>query len=230
MARDTTVGATWKRLVELGYAPSSAAHPDRICNAWQHARNRESMLGIADHEACIICYPTQDNGAYLAQDDDGSARQVIDLTLTAYLQNDSRQFKAVLAVLERYGVTGGPYYSDGFGDRHYVLQWHGDPIYSQLRTRLCFYSDDTCVAFRQAISPGYVSVRNQWGGFGQAPAGPIGSYFIPIGFEWKQGHILDTPHRKLPELSNSQDAARLIEDCEIARWGARPLAAAKDAA
>lgn len=225
--RDTTVGATHRRLKELGYAPSSASHPDRIVRVGQHANNREGMYGLASHEACVLCYPTHHNGAYLDADDDGSARQVVDLIVTAYLQSNPRELKAVLAVLDRYGLTSGPYYSDGFGNRHHVLQWHGDPTCGKLRTRLCFDSDDHVVALQQAIEPRYVPARTSIGSFGQALVEPIGTLSIPVGCEWKQGHLLDTPHRKLPELLRS-DAARFIEDCELARWGARPLA--KDAA
>jgi hypothetical protein len=183
----------------------------------------QSMLALAADEACILCYPSAENGA-LPEIEDCADRRVLDLIVTAYLLSDPRPAKAVMTVLDRAGLTGGPNYIDGFGNRHYILQWHGErPIYARHRTRLCFDSDDHCVILRQAIEPKYVPALTRIGAFVEVPDEPIGTYTIPVCGDWKQGHILDTPHRKLPELLQP-DAMRLIEDCELARWGARPLA------
>jgi hypothetical protein len=227
MSRDTTVRATHRRLIELGYVPTSWTNPTRV-SAWHPYGDPATIYEIGDHDAAILCYPTKDNRAYLTTEgDDGSGHRVIDLTVTAYLASDKRQLAACVAVLERYGLTGGPNYTDSFGNRHYVLQWHGEcPIYDQHRTRLCFDSDDSCIALTQAIRPQYEWRQNRIGGHHKVPVEPISSVAIPVNCDWKQGHILDTPHRKLPELLQA-DAQRFIEECELARWGARPLA--KDA-
>ena len=224
MTRDTTLGACAKRLIELGYAPTSFTNPDRLAVAW-HGGRRLSLFELANHEACIVCLPGSLEGA----EKDASERQVLELIETAYLLADPKQTRAVQGVLDRYGLLNGPSFVDGFGNRHRPLQWHGSaPIY-QLRTRLCFDSDDHCVILQQSREPRYIPARDRVGGYTSVMEKPPESYTIPVGADWKGAHILDTPYEKLPELSKA-DAAELIAACEEARWGARPLAAAKDAA
>ena len=223
--RDLTVAATRKRLTELGYAVTSATHPDRILTQFNHSGRRESMISIGSHPAAVMCYPTRDNGADDSLDD-LEKRQVLVLEVTAYLLSDPRQSKAVLEVLNKRGLIGGPYFTTGFGNRGYVLQWNGaEPIYDEkFRTRLCFASDDRVVLLWQAIGARQTFGRNQ---YGQPMVGllqPTGTHVIPLDAEWKQGNILEVARHKLPELLGA-DIQDVIEDVEYARWGARPAAA-----
>lgn len=228
--RDFTVGATRKRLTELGYAVTSETHPDRIVTSFNHRGRRESMYAIGRHPAAIMCYPTHENGADESLDD-LDKRQLVTLIVTAYLLSEPKQSKAVLEVLSKSELLTGPYYVSGFGDRCYPIQWNdANPIYDeQLQARSCFASDDRTVLLRQAIAPVYMQGRNQYGVPVVGVERETGTHIVPLDAEWKQGHILDIPRRNLPELprANTRD---LIEDIELARWGARPAAAAKDAA
>lgn len=229
--QDTTVGATLKRLLALGYAVTSATHPDRVLNQFNTFR-RESIRSLGSHPAAIMCYPTKENGydpGYDAEDD-GTKRQVVILEVTAYLLSEPKPAKSVLEVLNKRGLLGGPYFTTGFGNRGYVLQWNGaEPIYDeQYKTRLCFASDDRVVLLRQAINAQYTHGRNQYGIPMAGLVKPTDTHLVPVDAEWKQGHILDVPRHKLPELL-AADVQDLIEDVEYARWGARP-AVAKDAA
>jgi len=219
-SRDTTLRATAQRLKSLGYCPSSLVSPARLQSTW-HSCNRASLYELANDEACILCLPTRENGA---DDDDAITRQVVDLIVSDQLLADPKAAKAILAVLERYGLTSGPYYTDGYGNRHHPLQWHGEnPIYQQHRTRLCYEGDDHIVVFRQGIEGRYVPARDRVGGYAPVMEKPPGSYNIPVGCDWKQGHLLDTPYRKLPELL-VPDASRVIDAVELCRWGVRPAA------
>src|SRR6185437_5151619 len=114
MTRDTTLGATHRRLIEKGYAPTSATHPDRFVSSWCGGK-RETLLGLADHPAAVMLWPLKENGAVV---DDGERRRLVDLTVTAYLLSDSKAARAVTAVLDSLGLTGGPVRQDSFGNRH----------------------------------------------------------------------------------------------------------------
>lgn len=223
--RDCTVNATRKRLLELSYSLTSADDPERRP---LYGKYRRSLSELGEHTAAIQCYPTSTN-AGVDDLDNLDKRQVVLLIVTGYLLSDAKQSKAVFDALSKHGVTNGPYFLNGFGDRHYPLQWNdAEPIYDeQFQTRLAFASDDRAVLLRQGIAPIYIYGRSQWGFPLVGTQHEAGTHIFSIDAEWKQGHILDTPRHRLPELLRA-NARDLIEDVELARWGARP--AAKDAA
>ena len=224
--RDTTLAGCAKRLRELGYAPTSATNPDRLISTNWSCR-RESLGSLGNHPAALMFYPNTENGA---SEDDCESRRIIDLVVTGYLMSLPRELKAIMAVLDSFKLTGGPAMKDGFGNVHRLLQWHGEPVFDkQYRARLCFPADDSTVLLQQAVSPQYKSVRTAIGSYQQAATGPIDTHVLDIRGEWMDAHILDVPHRRLPELLPS-DAGSLIERVEEARWFGRPLAVAKDAA
>ena len=61
------------------------------------------------------------------------------------------------------------------------------------------------------------------------PLEPVGSHIIPLDGRWENGHPLEVPRDRLPELL-AADLVRIISDCETARWLARPSAAKGSAA
>jgi hypothetical protein len=224
--RDTTLAGCAKRLRDLGYAPTSATNPDRLITTNWSCR-RESLGSLGAHPAALMFYPNAENGA---SEDDCESRQVIDLVVTGYLMSLPRELKAIMAVLDSFKLTGGPAMKDGFGNIHRLLQWRGEPVFdNRYKARNCFPADDSTVLLQQAISPQYQPARTSIGSMQMSAITPIGTHVLDIDGEWTGGHILDVPHRKLPELLAS-DARLLIESVEEARWSGRPLAIAKDAA
>ncbi len=221
---DLTLGRTWKRLHALGYAATSATHPDRIVN--DPARKRESFVALAAHPAAIMLHPTPYNGAQELLEDT-EQRQVLDLILTSYLLADQRQAKAVTTVLDGVGLLGGPFMTDGYGNRHYPLKWNGWPVMdSEVSARLAFSDDDETVLIRHAIAPGRYQTRGDiFGRQTRHALEPVGSHVLPLDGEWKGGDLLSTSRDRLPELLQA-DLPRLIADVEAARWGARPAAKA----
>jgi len=227
MTRDTTLGAAWRQLRDLGYGVTSATHPDRIVTCTANRRNRDRFISLADHPAAIMLHPTADNGCDF---EDPEKRGVVALTLTAYLLADPKQLRAVMAVLAEYELTGGPSRVDGFGNQVRLLQWNGPPIYDdRYQARLCFASDNHTVVLTHAIEPEQIGVYSPSGGWYSKDSPHVATNILPIDGQWTGGHILDTPRRKLPQLHKA-DLRKLIDDVEEARWAGRPLATAKDAA
>lgn len=228
MTHDRTLGATWHRLQDLGYAATSATSPDRIVSRFAHGGNRDSFLSLGDHPAAIMCHPTSANGCAL---EDAGERQVVALVLTAYLLGEPKQAKAVLAVLEKFELAGGPVRVDGFGNEIRPLQWNGaEPLFDgEYSARLTHDDDDATVLLRHAIMPGrFVQRTDEFSRTHVIAAEPVGTHVIELEGEWKNGALLSTPRSKLPELFKA-DVRRLIDEVERARWGARP-AAVRDAA
>lgn len=226
MTRNISVGATRNRLEELGYAPTSATHPDRILSSPFNPSPRRASWGeVDDHPAGVFCFPTEANGCSL---EDAAQRQIVLLTLTAYLLSDSRQTKAVMSVLEERKLTSGPYVVRPFGDRTYPLRYNFKEPISTIRARLAFDDDDATVVFDQAIPPSRWDYRRtSIGSTVRVALDAEQSQILALDAgEWKQGHLLDTSRRNLPELLNA-DIREIISDVERARWGARPLAVAK---
>lgn len=218
MATNNTLGATWRRLHEFGYAATSAARPDRLNET--HTR-RQSFIALAGDPAAVFCRPTAALGCEL---DDAENRQVVLLVLTGYLLADKRQAAAVNAVLEQFGLLGGPVCRDDFGNETRPLRYSGAPIFDgEATARLAFDDDDATVLVQHAIAPDrFASATNQWGNMQRVAASPIGSHLLELdGGEWKGATLLDTPRDRLPELL-AGDVNRLIADVERARWNARP--------
>lgn len=217
---DLTLGATWRRLIELGYSPTSATHPDRIVN--NYAGRRDSILALSGHPAAVACHPTIANGAHESLED-CNRREVVGLVLTAYLLSDKRQAAAVQAVLEEYKLLGGPVRLDAFGNQLRPLQWAGNAIFDgEHSCRLAFDDDDRTVFLQHAIAPQRFTQHTSIAGVSsRVPFDPVGTHVIQLDGEWKGGGLLETPRDRLPELL-AADIARLISDCEEARWEARP--------
>lgn len=228
MARDLTLGATHRRLHDLGYAATSATNPDRIVGRTAHSWQRDSFLLLREHPAAVMCYPTTGNGASEALDD-LECRGVLSLIITAYVLADAKQWKPIAAVLGDY--LCGPYRIDSFGNRLHPLRWNGKPIFDgDHGARLCFDDDDATVFFEHAIAPNrYVDRTDSYARVQRVAAEPIGSHVISLDGDWKSGSLLDTPRDKLPELLGAE-LQRLVSDIERARWDGRPAAAQKDAA
>jgi hypothetical protein len=224
--RDLTLGATWRRLVDLGYAPTSATHPDRIVNA--ATGRRESFIALGTHPAAVMLHPTRANGACEALEDLGN-REVIALVLTAYLLSDPKQARAVQAVLEEFKLLGGPVRVDGFGNQVRPLRWNGSAVFEgDASARLVHDDDDATVFIQHAIAPSrYLVQSDMYSRTRRIPVEPVGTHILPLEGEWRGGTLLDTPRDRLPELL-AADVQRLIGDVERARWDAR--APAKGAA
>jgi hypothetical protein len=220
MTRDLTLGATWRRLIANGYAPTSASHPDRIVS---QPSERDSFIRLAEHPAAVFCRPTAALGCEL---EDAEQRQVLLLVLTAYLLSDAKQWKAVQPELESRKLLSGPHVIDSCGNRVHVLRYSGQPIFDgEQSARLAFDADDSTVLLEHAIAPGRQLTRTDpWGNMHRVASEPVGSHVIALDGEWKSGDLLSTPRSKLPELL-AKDLARLIPDVELARWEARPAAA-----
>ncbi|MHB1870204.1 MAG: hypothetical protein ACYCT1_05045 [Steroidobacteraceae bacterium] len=217
MATNLTLGATWRRLVDLGYAATSAACPDRLNET--HTR-RQSFIALAGDPAAVFCRPTAALGCEL---EDAEARQLVLLVLTGYLLADAKQAKAVNAVLEEYKLLGGPVCTDSFGNQTRPLRYDGAPIFDgEATARLAFDDDDSTVLIQHAIAPDrFTSATDQWGNPRRVAASPVGSHLVELdGGEWK-GSLLETPRERLPELLPG-DVNKLISDVERARWSARP--------
>ncbi len=152
--RDTSLGATYRRLLDLGYSPTSATSPTRE-DRYARAGRRESFIALADDPAAIQCHPTPANGAHESLTAaDCAAREVPVLELTAYLLADAKQAKAVLAVLADAGLLGGPVRTDDFGNQLRPLRWSGTAIFDdEYSARLTHDSDDVTVCIRHAIAP-----------------------------------------------------------------------------
>lgn len=230
MDRNSSLGATWRKLQDLGYAVTSATCPSRLTSGYAQAYNRpDGFLALADHPGAIMCHPTLANGCALS---DASKRQVIALVVTSYLLADPKQAKAVNETLADHKLNGGPVRIDGSGNHTYPLQWNGAPIFDgQYAARLCFDDDDATVSILHAIESGrFVQRTDEFSRTRNIPMEPVGTHVIRLDGDWsKSGHLLDTPRWKLPELLKA-NVNRLIADVERARWMARPMVKAKDAA
>jgi hypothetical protein len=222
MTRDLTLGATWRRLVDLGYSPTSATHPDRIVNS--ATGRRESFIALASHPAAVMLRPTHANGSHESLED-LCDREVIALVLTAYLLSDAKQAKAVMAVLEEAKLLGGPVRIDGFGNQVRPLRWNGNAIFEgEASARPVHDSDDSTVFIQHATAPSrYLTQSDMYSRTRRVPVEPVGTHILPLEGEWRAGTLLDTPRDRLPELL-AADVQRLIGDCELARWEARPAA------
>ena len=226
--KDTTLGATWRQLHDLGFAATSAAYPDRKCTRYAQSNNRpDGFLALADHPGAILTHPTRANGCDLS---DAPKRRVVALVVTSYLLADPKQAKAVMEVLSEYGLTSGPVRIDTSG-HCYPLQWNGPAIFDgEQAARLAHDDDFPSVYLENAIEPSrYVQRTDEWSRAHNEPAEPVGSHVIPLAGDWKNGSLLDTPRWKLPELLKA-NVNEIISACERARWGSRPLARAKEAA
>lgn len=219
---DMTLGATWRRLIELGYSPTSATHPDRIINSYRG--ERESFIALSAHPAAVMLHPTPANGSHESLSD-CDRREVVGLVLTAYLLADARQAKAVQAVLDQYGLLAGPYRVDNFGNRVYPLAWNGSAVFEgEYSCRLAFEDDDRTVFLEHALAPErFVQHTSSAGRPSRVPLDPVGTHVVELAGEWKNGSLLETPRDRLPELL-AADLPRLISDCEAARWESRPAA------
>jgi hypothetical protein len=219
MTRDLTLGATWRRLVDLGYSPTSATHPDRIVNS--ATGRRESFIALSGHPAAVMLHPTHANGAREDLEDLGN-REVIALVLTAYLLSDAKQAKAVMAVLEEAKLLTGPVRVDGFGNQVRPLRWSGSAIFDgEIGARLAHDADDETALIRHAIAPSrYLTQSDIFSRTRRIPVEPTGTHVLPLEGEWRGGTLLDTPRDRLPELLGA-DVQRLIGDVERARWDAR---------
>ncbi|HEY1891994.1 MAG TPA: hypothetical protein VGG63_16440 [Steroidobacteraceae bacterium] len=217
--RDLTLGATYRRLHDLGFAATSATNPDRHVSLPGH---RDSFISLADHAAAVFCRPSAALGCEVEYPEQ---RQVALLVLTGYLLADKRQSAVVREVLEKFGLLAGPCRIDAFQNQEYPLRYTGQPIFDgEAAARLTFDDDYATVFVRHAISPGrYIQHTDSYGRMDQRAAEPIGSHVIELSGEWRNGTLLDTPRDRLPELLQA-DVARIISDVESARWGARPLA------
>ena len=233
-SRDTTIGATRRKIEELGYAITSGTAPNRLIGAhWSTAWQKASLQSISDHPAAVLTYPTPFHAPeYKDEPQAALSRGIVLLIVTAFLQSDPRQFKAVMSVLERSKLTSGPFRTDGFGNRMYPVQWNAsDPIWHDRAARQAHADDDDTVVFKRQAIPHqrHQTMVNYIGQYVQCPLDEIGTDWLPLDGEWKQGHLLDTRRRDLPELFPSS-LYEIIEDVERARWGARPAATSKEAA
>jgi len=223
--RDLTLGATIRRLHALGYAATSATHPDRYVTRPGH---RDSIIALSEHPAAVFCRPSAALGSEV---DYPEQRQVAVLVLTGYLLADKRQCAAVREVLETYGLLSGPCRTDALGTQEFPLQYNGPPIFDGgAAARLTFDDDSATVFFKHAIEPGrYIQHTDHYGRVDTRAAEPIGSHVIELSGDWRNGTLLETPRDRLPELLQA-DVPRIISAVEAARWGARPAVMAKDAA
>jgi hypothetical protein len=218
--RDTlTLGATYRRLLGLDYAPTSATHPDRYVS---RPGQRDSFISLGDHPAAVFCRPSAALGSEVEFPEQ---RQVAVLVLTGYLLSDKRQWPAVNEILEKFGLLSGPCRTDSFGNQEYPLRYTAAPIFDgEAAARLTFDNDYATVFFKHAIAPGrYIQHTDSYGRMDARAAEPIGSHVIELSGEWRNGTLLDTPRDRLPELLQA-DVARIISEVECARWGARPYA------
>lgn len=226
--RDLTLRATWRRLHDLGYAATSATHPERIVNQHAHAAQRDSFIALGNHPAAVMCYPRLSNGATV---EDGDRREVLSLVLTAYLLADAKQSKVVQSVLSDYSLLAGPVRIDGFGNQVRPLRWGGPPVFDgEHSARLAFDDDDGTVLLEHAIAPEHYELRtDEWARTSRVATSPAGSHVIALDGDWKGGHPLETPRDQLPELL-AADVVRLVSDVERVRWGARPALAQRECA
>ena len=234
MSRNTTIGATQRKIEELGYAIGSTTNLDRTQGmTFADCGRRRQLWSMRDDPAGVLTYPTAYWAPELKHEPNAALnRGIVLLIVTAYLQSDPRQLKAVMPILERYKLTSGPVRTDDFGNKTYPLQWNvREPILKDNAARSAHPDDDATVIFKQQAIPSrrYDYRQNHMGISCQVPLDEIGSHILPLGGEWKQGHLLDTPRRNLPELFEC-DVSEIIADVERARWGARPAAVSKEAA
>lgn len=229
--RGTSLGATYRRLIDLGYSPTSATTPSRE-DRYARAGRRESFIALSDHPAAVQCHPTPANGAHESLSaEDCAVREVPVLVLTAYLLADAKQAKAVLAVLAEHGLLTGPVHTDDFGNQLRPLRWSGPVIFDdEYSARLAHDSDDVTVCFRHAIAPQrFQQLTDQYTRTRTVPLEPVGTHIIPLDGRWEGGRLLDIPRDRLPELL-AADLDRLVSEIEFARWQGRPLAATKGSA
>jgi hypothetical protein len=228
---ELTLGATYRRLIDLGYSPVSATNPTRE-DRYARAGRMRSFIELSADAAAIQCHPTPANGAHDSLDAaDCAEREVALLVLTAYLLSDAKQAKVVQTVLAEHGLLAGPVLTDNFGNQLRPLQWSGPAIFDgEYSARLTHDSDDATVVIRQAVAPtGFREVTDQYRRTMSVPVQPVGTHIIPLGGRWEGGTLLDLPRDQLPELL-AADLDRLISEVEFARWQGRPIATAKASA
>lgn len=219
-----TLGLLYRRLIDLGYSPTSATAPTRE-DRFARAGRRESFIALSDHPAAVQCHPSPANGAHESLTaEDCAAREVPVLVLTAYLLADAKQSKAVQAVLADYGLLAGPVHTDDFGNQLRPLRWGGPAIFDDDHSaRLVHDSDDTTCCLRHAIAPSrFQQVTDRFTRTRTVPLEPVGSHIIPVDARWENGSLLHTPREKLPELL-AADLDRIISEVELARWQGRPF-------
>jgi hypothetical protein len=220
---DLTLAATFRRLLELGYSPTSAVNPTRED---RYGRRMRSFIELGADPAAIQCHPTPANGAHESLGIEGcSVREVPVLVLTAYLLADAKQSKAVQSVLADYGLLAGPVHTDSFGNQLRPLKWSGPAIFDEVSARLTHDSDDATCFIRHAIPPERTESRTDtFGRQTRVAGGPVGSHSIPLDGKWENGTLLEVPRDRLPELL-AADVDRLVSEVELARWQGRPFAA-----
>ena len=231
MSINVTIGATYRRLHELGYAVTFSDSESGIVTPLWRPGARAYLSSMSEKVAGVYTYPTEENRHEKDRVEDLEKRRLVLLILTAYLQADPKQLKSVSAVLERYKLISGPYRMDGFGNRIHVLQYNAPDMLGERGARLAFPDDDATLIFKGAIKNTNFQMRSVGENMVQQPVALDidRSHVLPMDGEWPRGHLLDMPRRNLPELFEN-DVREIIADVECARWGARPAASAKEAA
>lgn len=169
MDKLTTYGATRTRLQSLGYAPCSALNRGA---GWK---------GIDDPGAILLSPQHVDNAS-----PDASDRQCVALIITT---NDKDARSALIEVLAKHRLAGGPVRTDSAGGLTYLIRWD-EREHALTRESAGLALSDL---------PAVVLV-------GAEDIGTVGRDFasctVAIGGDWKNSP-LSTPRSKLPALDKA---------------------------
>lgn len=230
-SRGLSYGATRTRLIDLGYAPTSAQNPTRQYTIGATLM-RASDARISEDPAAVYCRPTEREGCDLA---DAQNRQLIAFIVTPHGAAHAPTLKALEAVLDKFDLGGGPICRTEDGHLVRPFKFGGERVIREYQTRRVHPDDEVAVRLVQALD---VVEHDPWANGGVydsrhgrvVPAGPARppvlprSFIIPLAGEWRGGSLLDVPRAKLP-LLYAHDVEELFREIERVRWDHRPAAA-----
>lgn len=231
---DLSYGATYKRLIELGYAPTSATNPSREDSTHGYL-SRFSDSQIAAHPAALYLRPSEREGCDLP---DARDRQLVALHITAYGAQHAPTLEAIENVIWQFDLSGGPVCHCEHGDRIYLFKFGGEKVIGRHEIRRGYSDEPLAVRLLQimedpvpAREPGAYYYDSRYGKVLAADPGRVGelpsSYIVPLAGDWQGGNPLTVARSKLPTFY-ANDLEDLIKAIERVRWDNRPAASEGD--
>lgn len=211
-----TVGDNWRKARANGYAPTSAACPERRKAQNFGVVGKVSLddLDLASDPLAILCWPTEANGGRGIPDLE--RRRVAKLTIAAEAISGKRALAAARIVLERFVVGGGPQCINHYGELVVPLAYDGELLFDERTagaTIACASREGT-TAERYRADPGASCTTQR--------ITHVASCLIELSGEWTNGTLLDTPRDRLPKLYRD-DVSPLL-------WALREALEAQEAA
>jgi hypothetical protein len=166
----TTYGVLREKLIANGYVPTSALRPGSY--GWQ----------FSDDPAAVVCIPQHGSNCEVP---DAHKHTIASLNVLA---RDPKVRAAIVAVLAKHGIKGGPVRTDSAGNDAYLVRLDDE------------YSPPQSEEIERAFAVG---------GFIRNPRSGNESAIIRCDVEWRNGDLLTTPRAQLPGIADA-DTLRAI--------------------